>query len=831
MKNHLREIIIGASGLTAAAICAAVYSFLLKGFWLYELVAFLVLVAFYCLFVFIPGLFKDFAPKQFKNEKSLFGKISLFLSKKENQVKVLFCSVAVILNVLYIVRYMYAHDWLQDVVKLSTYVTSWGNYSAINTAEDVTLMAPWQVAISALTNCWIVGAVIIVVGAQFLDSDVMRSNVKWVATPIVLLGTTFLPYILMGTCGDIAANGFSPRALIQAINYGLLGAFCLYRWTISPSVKPQKTLVYGSVVAAFLVLLISINDYLPQNLIGMYLNNVPNPHDFNITHRIFLYIAFLLPILYFLLLYPFDLPHRRFYLFLIACLAMYSYASITRIEVWEHFYTMPLHLCNTAMYIMPLTLIFMSYGLFYFTMFINVIGAFMAMLMPNYNEALPVLSSRIMQFYNNHWYAFFMPVLIILLGIFRRPKMKYFGYSMAGFAVYFILVAFLDIYYKGTASYWITKDPSFGVPNFFFLNERKDIAEKLGTWAEKIFDKDQIIKVNGYSFTLRVPYLIGFFTVYVGLAFAMWYIYELLFKGTDQLVLLREKSGAYRANKIEFAKAQTQRRALMSDEEKMVLDEHPARLTIEHLTKRYGSAKTNAVTDFSLDITGGKIYGFLGKNGAGKSTIIKAVVGMHGFNEGTISVCGYDVANEPVQAKQQIGFVPDNYALYESLTGRQYINYIADLYGVTPAEREARLPALLDRLEMKEQFNRQMKTYSHGMKQKITIIGALIHDPKIWILDEPMTGVDPNSIFQIKECMREHAEKGNIVFFSSHLIDVVQNLCDEIIIIKHGKLIMTSSMEDLTKQGVDLEALFLEKTADSEQEAQALIKEEDKFGK
>lgn len=264
---------------------------------------------------------------------------------------------------------------------------------------------------------------------------------------------------------------------------------------------------------------------------------------------------------------------------------------------------------------------------------------------------------------------------------------------------------------------------------------------------------------------------------------------------------------------------------MKNDEEK----DHSPHLTISHLTKRYGNAKTNAVTDFSLELSGGKIYGFLGKNGAGKSTIIKAIVGMHGFNDGSISVCGYDVVHEGVQARQEIGFVPDNYALYENLTGRQYINYIADLYNVTTAERMERLPALLKRLEMESHFDDQMKTYSHGMKQKITIIGALIHNPKIWILDEPMTGVDPNSIFQIKECMREHAAKGNIVFFSSHLIDVVENLCDEIIMIKHGQLVYRESIENLDKNHLDLETLFLEKTADSEEEAASLLTEEKKF--
>ncbi|OPZ36052.1 MAG: ABC-type transporter ATP-binding protein EcsA [Tenericutes bacterium ADurb.BinA155] len=256
-----------------------------------------------------------------------------------------------------------------------------------------------------------------------------------------------------------------------------------------------------------------------------------------------------------------------------------------------------------------------------------------------------------------------------------------------------------------------------------------------------------------------------------------------------------------------------------------------ASLVISHVSKRYGNADHKAVTDFSISLHGGHVYGFLGKNGAGKSTIIKSVVGLHGFEEGTISVCGYDIVNQPTEAKMCIGYVPDNYALYENLTGRQYVSYIADLYHVSRADREARIPDLLKRLEMDIHFDFPMKTYSHGMKQKITIIAALVHEPKIWILDEPMTGLDPNSIFQIKELMRAHAEKGNIVFFSSHIIDVVENLCDEVIIIKHGTLIEQDKVADLKAKGIDLETLFLKLTSDSEVETESLLAEEEKFDK
>ena len=160
-------------------------------------------------------------------------------------------------------------------------------------------------------------------------------------------------------------------------------------------------------------------------------------------------------------------------------------------------------------------------------------------------------------------------------------------------------------------------------------------------------------------------------------------------------------------------------------------------------------------------------------------------------------------------AKRQIGFVPDHYALYEKLTGREYINYIADLYDVSLEDRNERIKKYVDLFELNGAFDNQMKTYSHGMKQKITIIAALVHNPKVWILDEPLTGLDPTSIYQVKECMKQHAKEGNIVFFSSHIIDVVEKICDRITIIKKGQIRATAYVKDLEAKGIDLEEFYL----------------------
>ncbi|MEG2158625.1 MAG: ABC transporter ATP-binding protein, partial [Clostridia bacterium] len=225
--------------------------------------------------------------------------------------------------------------------------------------------------------------------------------------------------------------------------------------------------------------------------------------------------------------------------------------------------------------------------------------------------------------------------------------------------------------------------------------------------------------------------------------------------------------------------------------------------------KKYGNSDIYANKDVNMTVEGGQIIGFLGPNGAGKSTIIKSIVGIQPITSGQIIVCGYDNDKQSVQAKSNIGYVPDHYALYENLTGREYINYISDIYGVSHADREERMTRYCNLLELTDAFDNKMRTYSHGMKQKIAIIAALVHNPKLWILDEPLTGLDPNSIYQVKECMKLHAKEGNIVFFSSHIIDVVEKVCDRIVIIKKGQIQCEHTLKELQDKGLQLEDYYM----------------------
>ena len=232
-------------------------------------------------------------------------------------------------------------------------------------------------------------------------------------------------------------------------------------------------------------------------------------------------------------------------------------------------------------------------------------------------------------------------------------------------------------------------------------------------------------------------------------------------------------------------------------------------LVIKNLTKRYGDSLVNSVEDLSISLRPGEIYGFLGPNGAGKSTTIKCLVGILSFQQGDILIDGVSIKENPLEAKKKIGYVSDNHAVFERLTGREYVNHIANLYEVDLKEAEERTEKLLDVFKLREAFERPIKSYSHGMKQKISVIGALVHNPKLWVLDEPMMGLDPQSSYQLKKVMKEHAAAGNTVFFSSHILDVVENLCDRCCIIKNGKLHGTYDIQQLKQSGESLEEIFM----------------------
>lgn len=231
------------------------------------------------------------------------------------------------------------------------------------------------------------------------------------------------------------------------------------------------------------------------------------------------------------------------------------------------------------------------------------------------------------------------------------------------------------------------------------------------------------------------------------------------------------------------------------------------------LKKVYGGDFVS-VDDLSFQVNKGEITGFVGQNGAGKTTTIKMLTGILMPTEGHVVINGYDMEQQPMEAKKSIGYIADNPDIFLRLTGREYANFIADIYGVSELDRKERIGQMAQRFGMEDSLDKQMVSYSHGMRQKMMVIAALVHNPPVWILDEPMTGLDPNAAYELKKMMREHAEAGNCVFFSTHVLEVAEKLCDKIIMIKKGKDIYQGTLEDLVEQhkNKSLEDIFVEMT-------------------
>ena len=236
-------------------------------------------------------------------------------------------------------------------------------------------------------------------------------------------------------------------------------------------------------------------------------------------------------------------------------------------------------------------------------------------------------------------------------------------------------------------------------------------------------------------------------------------------------------------------------------------------LKITNLTKHYkGSNK--GITDISLEIKPGDIYAFIGHNGAGKTTTLKCVAGIHGFDRGEILINGTSIKENPLLCKQQFAYIPDNPDLYEYLTGIQYLNFVADIFEIPAKEREKRIEKYADAFEITASLGDLISSYSHGMKQKLAIISALVHAPKLLILDEPFVGLDPKAAVVLKEIMHEICENGGAIFFSTHVLDVAEKLCNKVAIIKDGVLITSGDMEKIVKQGESLESIFMEVACD-----------------
>ena len=230
-------------------------------------------------------------------------------------------------------------------------------------------------------------------------------------------------------------------------------------------------------------------------------------------------------------------------------------------------------------------------------------------------------------------------------------------------------------------------------------------------------------------------------------------------------------------------------------------------LEIKNVTKKYG--KNTAIKNVSFNVNEGEIFAFIGHNGAGKTTLIKSIVGIHKFDEGDIIINGKSIKDDPISCKKEMAFVPDNPELYEQMKAIDFINFICDMYEVPQDIREKNIKKYAKMFEIEDNLNDTIESFSHGMKQKIAIISALAHDPKVLIMDEPFVGLDPKAVFDIKEIMNEMIKEGKIIFFSTHILDVAEKLCSRVAIIKKGELVKVGNMQEI-KGDKSLEKVFLE---------------------
>ena len=630
--------------------------------------------------------------------------------------------------------------------------------------------------------------VAVTVAPWFGQFKITTNYAKTIGLLSCVLNIALLPYSAYALSG---IYGFSAIGILFAIEVAICSIICVNSLITTGYFKFTRSEVVELVVCLVFILFVSLPPYIPQVFFG-------NKGFFLLKglrfyHRIYLYICFAFLISIFLILKQKNPEYNRLCLLYISLCGVISYCYKFDFSIFTTPWLWPLHLCNTAMFLTPICLIFKTKGLYYFTLFINVLGAFFAMLIPTVPEGGGFMSTAVVAFWINHISAFAMPLLILLLGVYERPKIKQFFYSLIWFALYFALVLFLNAYFTAIEH----------ETDFFFINSGF-VADKLGNKVQDLRRIISYLKIGELSLKFYPVYQLIYFVVYVALGLAVWFVLVYIYQIRDLYVDLYNKNRKIKLDEIALCIKYGKRKV-----KDCMNKDSLNKLVLKNVCKKYSNSKAFAAKDVSMEVKGGEIFGFLGPNGAGKSTIIKCIVGIQPQTSGTIEINGYDIEKQPVEAKMQLGFVPDHYALYERLTGREYINYIADLYGVNKFDREIRIEKYVKILALEASFDNKIQTYSHGMKQKIAIIAALVHNPKLWILDEPLTGLDPTSIFQVKQCMKEHAKNGNIVFFSSHIIDIVEKLCDRIMVIKGGQIHSQIKLKDIKNKYESLEQYYM----------------------
>ena len=653
-------------------------------------------------------------------------------------------------------------------------------------ALETNLFSKPMTAFLAILRWLTLSSILITMLSPFVKITVYKNITAFISIFFAVLNIIFFKQNVIAFVGNVNVGFFNYRSIMFMLEMSLLlgiSAFQLFL-LIKNKLLPNKKQI-GLMFAVFGAVIIScfpLSTF--QVLFGVFGGAL---EDFNLAHRLFLYATILAIALLFIIFRKQDENSKKAMLLTLATSSLILFCYD-----WNFFSftyaNLPLHLCNTAVFLIFIAFAFNLRSVYYFTYFVNVIGSVFAMLFPNTTASLFSYSG--IHFWFTHAYVLILPILAMMLGLYKRPTIRYMRNSIYIFSAYFVAMVI--------ANAWIN---TFTPVDYFFLYG--DAVSQYLSFLETIrLNYQWLINISNILYKVYWLYDILIYIGYIGLMFVIWGVYKIYYSVEDHY---KELFVLQKIDKLNIAKLKKQ----LGDITQPINKEGIDMIKITNFSKTYGMNKHKAVDNFNLEVKAGEVFGFLGHNGAGKSTLIKCMVGIQSITEGKIEVCGYDVEKQPLQAKLQIGYVSDNHAVYENLTGREYINYVADLFMVSKEDREERLNKYLKMFQLEEAIDNQIKSYSHGMKQKLVVISALIHNPKVWILDEPLTGLDPSSAYQIKECMREHANNGNIVFFSSHVIEVVEKICDRIAIIQKGELKGVFNLKKLKDNNVDLEDLYL----------------------
>ena len=670
------------------------------------------------------------------------------------------------------------------------------HYDQINYIEKfIGFLAPARLITINILRWLTMACLIVTILTPFLRVVTLKNIVALILPIVVVLDVVFYRLFILSILGPKEFSLLNAVSITFAVELALMGGvsfYYLYEKIKAKEFENFKPQIKYLLICFPLIMLMVF----PENiLINFFGEAGVTAQNFEFGHRVYVYISILSPIL--ITFFARNKGENVRW----AILCLFALSGFT-----QYFYTftfntgvtgLPFHLCNTAILLIFVSYLFRSKPFFYFNYLVNVVGSLFAILLPNC--ATDIISVNTLQFWFNHWYAFFVPILGVSLNIFKRPTFKFVRWAIYIFSAYLVFAAVLNA--------WLANfNPDV---DYFFLNKNFIV----GKFPFLFNIKQNFVlsfNVSNLVFNIYWLYDLIIYFAYILMIFLTWIVYVYIYKVTDHYANVIELR---RIDVLEIQKLKKEMQGRVLSEP---LKKGADVIEIKNFSKKYGGSKDFAVRDFSLNVKPGEVFGFLGHNGSGKSTTIKSLIGVQSITDGQILICGYDIVRQPLQAKQNIGYVSDNHAVYEHLTGREYVNYVANLYGISQSERDEKIKKYVDMFNLTDAFDREIKGYSHGMKQKIMVISSLVHNPKVWVLDEPLTGLDPVSSYQIKECMKEHAKKGNVVFFSSHVIEVVEKVCDKIAIIKKGELQGVYKLKELKEKGQSLEKLYMSFSGEKE---------------